>query len=291
MAPKSAEDINKSGFRGSEFSIARSDKKRVLMIGDSFIFANNVDYEHTSSNFLDELLGEEYEVYNMGVLGYGPDQTLLQLKNVGMKYRPDTVVLSIFAANDFSDIFKNELYYLDDDGRLMQKKPNMTEKFLNPLRILDFIRWRKVQKGEDDQNLKVLFRNFFQDQYNINMLKNTNSDRTQSLINLMSEILKEFKSMTDNAGIKFLVAIIPSFQNIKDDASFRRWKISPQAYFFLEDTLADICVQQNLQCINLYKNFLDKQKQTDLYEDSSGHLGIEGNRFLAKEIYTVMKEK
>ena len=97
--------INSKGFRDGEHSYDKPPGVfRIVVIGDSFVFgAGGVD---PSNRFADILAksGTNLEVINMGVPGYGADQEYLNLKNEGMKYHPDLVLLCAFY-NDFSESF------------------------------------------------------------------------------------------------------------------------------------------------------------------------------------------
>jgi GDSL-like lipase/acylhydrolase family protein len=70
----------------------RSQGERILVLGDSFTFGEDVSDDETYSDALGRLLPEA-EVLNFGVHGYGLDQMLLYLREEGVRYRPDWVIL------------------------------------------------------------------------------------------------------------------------------------------------------------------------------------------------------
>lgn len=88
-------NTNAHGLRGrQEFAYARSpDRKRVAVFGDSFTFGEEVSDHETYSAYLAEQFPQA-EIMNFGVRGYGYDQMLLYLKEEGVRYRPDVVVLA-----------------------------------------------------------------------------------------------------------------------------------------------------------------------------------------------------
>jgi hypothetical protein len=67
-------------------------RTRVLVFGDSFTFGHDVGDRETYAAVLEELL-PGHEVLNFGVHGYGHDQMLLYLREEGVRYHPDIVVL------------------------------------------------------------------------------------------------------------------------------------------------------------------------------------------------------
>jgi len=63
-------------------------------------------------------LGTEVEAINAGVGGYGPDQALLRMRAELPRLRPDLVVVSLLAENDYGDVVRNRLVELGPGGEL-----------------------------------------------------------------------------------------------------------------------------------------------------------------------------
>jgi len=97
--------INSKGLRDEEHSYEKPPGVfRIVAIGDSFVFgAGGVDPSNRFTDILQKS-GNNLEVINMGVPGYGADQEYLNLKNEGLKYHPDLVLLCAYY-NDFSESF------------------------------------------------------------------------------------------------------------------------------------------------------------------------------------------
>jgi hypothetical protein len=87
-------NTNSKGLRGKkDFSyIKDKERLRILIIGDSFTFGDEVSDDETYSYYLQQMLPHT-EVINMGVHGYGHDQMLILLREEGVKYEPDIVIL------------------------------------------------------------------------------------------------------------------------------------------------------------------------------------------------------
>src|SRR3989344_8762694 len=77
-------------------------KKRVLLLGDSFVYGYGLDDEETIALKLQEDFGQDYEIITMGADGYGTGQEILQFYEQGIKYNPDVVML-FFYPNDFTE--------------------------------------------------------------------------------------------------------------------------------------------------------------------------------------------
>jgi len=101
---------NSKGFRGKkDFPYSKNKEKlRILILGDSFTFGDEVSDDETYSYYLQEMLPHT-EVINMGVHGYGHDQMLILLKEEGVKYQPDIVILGFLPL----DMSRNLLEFRD----------------------------------------------------------------------------------------------------------------------------------------------------------------------------------
>jgi len=86
---------------------------RVVVLGDSFTFAGKVPLEDTFARQLERAVARadasrRYEILNLAVPGYNTEQEMLTLKERGLAYRPDLVVVN---------------FVLNDAGRMVQLVP------------------------------------------------------------------------------------------------------------------------------------------------------------------------
>jgi len=92
--------INSRGYRGPERTYdRRGNARRVVVLGDSFVWGFGVDESEMFTHRLDRDSGGDFDVVNLGVSGYSTDQELLVYRNEGRRYGADTVVL-VVATND-----------------------------------------------------------------------------------------------------------------------------------------------------------------------------------------------
>jgi hypothetical protein len=103
-------NTNSKGFRGKKdfLYIKNRENLRILVLGDSFTFGDEVSDDETYSHYLQEILPHT-EVINLGVHGYGHDQMLILLQEEGVKYEPDIVILGFLPA----DMPRNLLKFRD----------------------------------------------------------------------------------------------------------------------------------------------------------------------------------
>jgi len=81
---------------------------RILVLGDSFTFGEDVGDDETYSHHLGEMLPRA-EVINLGVHGYGHDQMLIYLQEEIGRYRPHVVILGFLTG----DMERNVLSFRD----------------------------------------------------------------------------------------------------------------------------------------------------------------------------------
>lgn len=99
-------EFNSIGFRDVEHSIEKPPGvRRVVVIGDSFSEAIQVNLSETYWRRLQNLLNQnqhqhQWEVINLGVGDFGQAQAWLALTDFGLQYSPDLVISQIFPLND-----------------------------------------------------------------------------------------------------------------------------------------------------------------------------------------------
>lgn len=93
--------INSLGMRDRKVALQKPrNKRRILLIGDSVTFGTGVDADWRFSDFMQRALGEQIEVINAGVPGWGTDQELIYFETSAHRFDADIVVLTFTTAND-----------------------------------------------------------------------------------------------------------------------------------------------------------------------------------------------
>jgi len=89
-------EFNSKGYRGREFPFKREPgKKRLVFIGDSVTEGLGVPYKKRFTELLSNKMGDDYEIINLSVRGYNLLQEIEYFKEVGVKYKPDVVLVCI----------------------------------------------------------------------------------------------------------------------------------------------------------------------------------------------------
>lgn len=94
-------ETNELGFRGPDRKFEKeSNVYRILVLGDSIPFGAQVREFQTYPRLVEKFLNADednyrYEVINLGVQGYNTKQELATLREVGIKFKPDLLILSV----------------------------------------------------------------------------------------------------------------------------------------------------------------------------------------------------
>jgi lysophospholipase L1-like esterase len=98
---------NSLGLRGGEHDLERPDVDgfvRIVVIGDSMAFGQGVELSDAFPEVLERLLvrsGHRAEVINVSQIGVGAEAYYVLLKEIGLRYEPDLVVLTAFGNDAF----------------------------------------------------------------------------------------------------------------------------------------------------------------------------------------------
>jgi len=107
--------INAKGLRGPELPYAKPPGVfRILWLGDSVTFGDKIGEDGEIFPFLAEQFLEsegalEVETINAGVSGYSPWQELRYLRDEGLRYDPDLIVVG-FVPNDVTELLELERF-------------------------------------------------------------------------------------------------------------------------------------------------------------------------------------
>jgi hypothetical protein len=101
---------NHYGFRGTAYPYQRSDKQRIVVLGDSFVWGFGVENQDLFTTIIEQNTDPLIEVVNLGISGYGTDQQLLMWNIIGQKFNPDHLFLVILPATDCFENITNVAY-------------------------------------------------------------------------------------------------------------------------------------------------------------------------------------
>jgi lysophospholipase L1-like esterase len=121
--------ITQEGFRGASVPRERTPGvSRILVLGDSYGFGHGVEDRETAASLLARDVPAT-EVVNLSVTGYSTDQQLLLLRDRGLAWNPDLVILFL-CANDLMDngrdvawgLYPKPRFVLRGDSLVLEKE-------------------------------------------------------------------------------------------------------------------------------------------------------------------------
>jgi hypothetical protein len=259
---------NSRGIRGRrEYSYDRPPGvARILVLGDSFTFGEEVGDDETYSHVLEASL-RGAEVLNLGVHGYGHDQMLLYLKEEGLRYRPDVVVLGFIA----DDMERNLLAFRD---------------YVKPRFVLDGERLvltnSPVPSPEETMRAEPWRSKFFDV---LTMLRERRRGRggarREETRRLTLAILDEMRRAIESVGARPAYAYLPVYGEITrtDPGMTER-----ERFFF------SYCRRQGIQSIYLAP-FFKRRIREGVEFKTQGHWGPTEHRVAAEGIKAYLLEK
>jgi hypothetical protein len=205
---------NSQGFRGArEFTIARNNSYRILLLGDSFTYGTGVNDDETFAHKIETDLSDvPVEVINAGNGGTGTDFALKFFMTRGREFRPDLVVLC-FYANDFQDNERLEFFALDEKGSLQVKPLDQSfwkrKAFLASIPGYDWLcrhsHFFNFLKQGAIHFLKYCYRDVV-----ISYKSETSGFSTVLNRRLTEAFVRHLRKAVDAEGIEFIIFYIPS---------------------------------------------------------------------------------
>jgi len=262
---------NSKGLRGkAEYQYERAaGEQRIVVLGDSFTFGEEVSDDETYSHDLQASLPGT-EILNLGVQGYGHDQMLMYLKEEGVKYHPDVVVLG-FA---YLDIYRNiESFFayakprfeLASEGLQLTNVPVPT-----PERVL-------AEEAYRPKSLDLLL--ILRDKLRWSLGKNEVQAREVS-----RRLLDQIVATTRSVGATPVFVYLPVYEEIQPlpKSAYPLTASSPPVED-REKYLNDFCQERGVPCLFLRSRF-HEEVQKGANFNAAGHWNAQAHNVAAQEI-------
>ncbi len=275
----------------------RSDRYRILVLGDSFVWGFGVDDDQRLTNRLQDILGQSVEVINAGVSGWGTDQELLYLQDTGRFFEPNLVVL-VLGLEDLDNIHSSVEYsypkpfYVLRDGTLeLQNVPvpernvSWTSHFgVQPYHL------RSPTSSSTEPPGPTYRAHLFLRRY-LHSYRFAASRSSQILARrgwtrkpvdpLLRELLSAVHAACSQAGARLLLVVIPyrfHIANPHDDP--------------IKDAVLAAADKAAIECLDLWPLFRRQVASgSSLYFEIDPHWNPAGHDLAANELATHLREK
>ena len=312
-------NVNSFGIRGPEPEPNTNGNPLILFVGDSFIAADQVEFENTFSEKLNNEFSDSINFLAHGVTSWAPTTEFSWIFHKGMSLKPDEIYLFL-CWNDFfpaetythgDEVYRSEAIwkngvpfrYVFPDERLMHESPKLYKLkqdlsqiefvkliYQGMLKIFNFISPPLTQLEAQTMFSKEAHK------WPFNFKRNV--DQTIDLVALLDVYLK-------NNDVKLIVTLIPNPLLWKDEIMAVKtydedWKsyiadlgsepsIFSQSQQGLDTYLQEHFLHNNIEWLDLTKPFnqIKKNKKQLLYNEEDGHW----NKFGHEVIFKILKKK
>lgn len=216
-------ETNKKGLRDEYFKEKPSnDTYRILVIGDSYTFGWGVNESDRYTELLERRLetkgGKDYQVINAGIPGWGMKDYYTFLRERGLSYHPDMVIIGI-VGNDFIPHSKQTEIQKDSQRQIEKeyKTSNMSQIRYHELVVdvmIDKLDSYKQNRSRQQSDFHI---------YSVKMQEAAEKKNTSTVFYQLGRIGDRSREILQSANINFLEMPLSIKQN-------------PDKYQFKEDS-------------------------------------------------------
>jgi hypothetical protein len=241
---------NRHGFRQSRELDETDGRRRLLVLGDSFVFGEGVEEGERFTDVL-ESMSPEWRVDNLGMTGWGPDLMLRALEVVGLDLRPDAVLLCLYT-HDFRRVHP---LYAGVGFRIPRFELRGGE-----LATIPYPPPRLSQK------LRVLW-----------AMSPSRLSYESPMWDVHAAILDRFRALAAEHGFALYVAFLPGRSDDEADRERRGW-------------LAGYCVASGVTFVDLTEPILERPRNELFIAGGNPHWNAAGHRFVAGMLRPLLEE-
>jgi hypothetical protein len=288
---KAWSEINDRGFRDVEHSFEKpADVYRIVVLGDSYTAAQEVDFEETFSSVAQRLLNERnagcrVEFVNLGCSGYGTAEELLVWQQEGRLYDADLVLLAFFTGNDVTDnypplaprprpffelkhgdltlnsSFVDSSEYVSRSGFQGRLVYGLLEysrlaQLLNMARL----RWKGRSDATNDASAALEEPGINPDVY-----RSPIDDDWRAAWQVTEVLLSKLNGEVRAAGSDFAVATLSNSSQVAPDEKRRQHltaELNVENLFYPDERVAAYCRARNIACLTLAPQLLTRAMQS-----------------------------
>ena len=287
---KTSVNINSEGFRNFEHTKQKAeDTYRIVGLGDSFTFGFGVPFENNYLRILEKKLNrssfniQRYEIIKTGIPGYCLLQEFILLKEQGINYKPDLVLIG-FDVNDHVDSL--EPFDTVCEGFLI-KRVSLQSPFLKG-KLFIYKNFQSIYLIS--KTLKLITSKFIRSkEAKILYNEQLRNEYKQKAFSLTVHLLQEIKEFCQEREIKILLVFIPHKSQVHPD----KFKPSMFSHYYsgLDTFLGETCQKNEIAYLNLLPRFkLSATQGEQLYFNIDGHWNSDGHKLAAELIFEKLKE-
>ena len=313
-------NINSNGIRGPEIIDKKNNQKRIILLGDSFIEADEISYNNSLGVKLSELVDKDkFSILQYGISSWSPLLYLNWINKKGLSFNPDSIIIFL-CINDFHSISWGDSVYekatkFDNNGLPISfnvSNENDKGNLFYPreiiLRIKNF--YNQYIKSDlpqlNQSDIDNLLNNEYTSDYdeyfknNMYLLENINLTKNEILwgdavnknVNLTLDYLRIINKTLIDKEIELYITFVPLGWNI--DLSENH--IGRKKYYLedvnlpmggIYDKIIEFCNNEGINYLDIYNDIKIQAKNKDdfIYFPVDGHWTENGHDLVAKILY------
>lgn len=294
--------INSHGMRDREHDLRKPPGTfRILVLGDSFMEANQVPFEESFPALLEARLGRPVEVINCSVSGWGTDDELTYLMRYGFQFQPDVVLLAMTLHNDLQDNLAEEFHSFADGILEEIAKHDMPSWDYSILQVKEFL-------ASHSHLYQLVLRSkrfsWMQQEGNrlsshvASLLVKEPSEEVRRGWDMTRQLLRKMKRETEKQGATLVMFTIPLWVQVSDERLrhfLEEHKMSAGEVMLdlPQRTLRTIGQEEDVEVIDLLDEFrqVGQQGPMNLYLAQDGHWTASGHRLAAVLVGERLRER
>jgi lysophospholipase L1-like esterase len=299
-------ETNSIGMRDSERTRTKAPGSyRILLFGDSFMEATQVEWEDSLPYLLEKKLaarlGQPVEVINLSVSGWGTDAQLAYFERHASDYVPDLVLIAMTLHNDVADNLA-EQYHQFEAGELRNRPAQELPPFM-ALRqktqewlaghsqlyqlVVGSLRARRVIESGQALDLHVA-----------QLLSPSPTSRIEQGWLLTYSMLDRVRGLATEQGADFAIFLVPLVYSVVDtrlEEFLSANRLGPTEIDLLrpQRLMKRWGERRNVQVIDLQPEFhaWAGSQNSDPYLTSDGHWTEDGHRLGAEQVARELKPR
>jgi hypothetical protein len=301
---------NRYGFRGDFLNRSNPDVQRILILGDSFVQAAQVNYGQTFGNVLQLKLGDT-QVMQVGIPGWGQGDQLRWLKTYYDEFQPHLVIVAVFLGNDLPiDNMKKD--HLGSNGRVVTREGDLLGgRKDDPVRVsrrlslttsyaYTFIRHRlkalkrRLIPQEPTQGGHMPDWVWSSHRKNLRIYER-DPGKHQPYYATFFELIEDFKAFCTEKNILLIILSIPWDRAIDGDrfaTVIDYLGLDPNDYdALLPHTVISEYIQRiDLPYLDLRDHFIKKNDHLNAYGKKDNHFSQTGHAWTAEALHALILE-
>ncbi len=266
----------------------KMNEKRILFLGDSFLYCVSTPYDKLMTTRIEEYLNEQsnddtiFEVFNAGMSGLNTEFEFFMLKLLYERISPDLVVVC-YMLNDADRRFK--LVKKGDEEYIMPGNPAfsdgdiVSENIMN--RITDYLNFRSRFFAFIKSRLnylKVRWKSTFQYQdFHISLY----GERNKAGLEEWEEAFANFGKFSKEHDIPIIFVVFPLFTNLDESYPYSK----------IHEMVKEQCLKNDLYCYDTLPLYW-KRKAYALWVDiDDAHPNALANEIAAMGIYNFLTNR